>query len=283
MRQRAGGNQVDKRIKVMGFANWIELGRMDELGRLDTPVHRLDARAKTIVTLAFIAVVMSFPRYEISALIPFLLFPVALGALGRIPARQILKKILVAAPFALVIGIFNPLMDRQPLAMIGPVVVTGGWISFVSILFRFALTVGAALILVACTGMYRLGAGLERLGVPRVFVVQLLFLYRYLFVVANEGGKMLRGVELRAAGARSVGFRIYGSLVGHLLLRSLDRAERVYRAMVARGFDGDVRLLRRPALRWSDWAFIAGWAAFFTAGRAWNLAEGMGRWLTGSL
>ena len=265
----------------MGIADWVEIGRMDELGRMDTPAHRLDARAKAIVTLVFIGVVMSFPLHEISALTPFLLYPVALISLGRIPARYILKKILVAAPFALVIGIFNPLMDRQPVATIGSFVVTGGWVSFVSIMFRFVLTVGAALALVACTGMYRLGAGLEQLGVPRVFVMQLLFLYRYLFVVADEGVKMMRGVELRSDGTRALRLRVYGSLIGHLLLRSMDRAERVYRAMVARGFDGEIRVLRRSWFRWSDWGFVCGCLAFFLAARMWNLANGLGLLLTG--
>jgi cobalt/nickel transport system permease protein len=264
----------------MGIADWIEIGRMDELGRMDTPVHRVDARAKAVVTLVFIAVVMSFPRHEVSALTPFLLFPVALVALGRIPARHILKKILIAAPFALVVGIFNPFMDRQPFAAIGPFTITGGWVSFVSIMLRFVLTVGAALALVACTGMNRLGAGLGRLGVPRVFVVQLLFLYRYLFVVADEGGKMFRSVELRSEKARPLRLRVYGSLIGNLLLRSMDRAERVYRAMVARGFDGEIRVMRQSSFRCTDWGFVCGWLALFIAARLWNLADGLGLLLT---
>lgn len=266
----------------MGLADWIEIGRMDELGRLDTPAHRIDARAKAVVTLAFIGVVMSFPRYELSALAPFLVYPAALLSLGRIPARHILKKMLVAAPFALAVGIFNPFLDRQPLAAVGPFVVTGGWVSFASILFRFVLTVAAALALVACTGMYRLGAGLEMLGVPRVLVTQLLFLYRYLFVVADEGVKMVRSVELRSGGRRSLRLGVYGSLIGNLLLRSLDRAERVYRAMVARGFDGAVRVLRRSSFRWSDWGFVCGWLAFFLAARLWNLANALGLLIIGA-
>jgi cobalt/nickel transport system permease protein len=161
-------------------------------------------------------------------------------------------------------------------AVIGPLVVTGGWLSFASILLRFVLTVAAALALVACTGMYRLGAGLEQLGVPRVFVMQLLFLYRYLFVVADEGLKMKRGVELRSCGAGALRLRVYGSLIGHLLLRSVDRAERVYRAMVARGFDGEIRLLRRSSFGGYDWAFVGGWLTFFVVARTWNLAEGLG-------
>ena len=264
----------------MGIANWIEIGRMDELGRMDTPMHRVDARAKAVVTFFFVAVVMSFPVHKVSALTPFLLFPMALVALGRIPARVILSKILLAAPFALVVGIFNPFIDRQPFTVIGPFTVTGGWMSFASIMLRFVLTVGAALALVACTGMNRLGAGLGRLGVPRVFVVQLLFLYRYLFVVADEGGKMFRSVELRSERARPLRLRTYGSLIGTLLLRSMDRAERVYRAMVARGFDGEIRVLQRSSFRWTDFWFMCGWLAYFIVARVWNLADGMGFLLT---
>lgn len=267
----------------MSIADWIQIGRMDELGRMNTPVHRLDARAKALVTLAFIGMVMSFPRYEISALTPFLLYPIVLISVGRIPARNILKAILLAAPFAVIVGMFNPLIDRKPVAAIGPFVITGGWLSFTSIMLRFLLTVGAALALVACTGMNRLCAGLEQLRVPRVFVVQLLFVYRYLFVVADEGVKLMRGVELRSAGANSLRFRVYGSLIGHLLLRCMDRAQRVHRAMLARGFDGEIRVLIPSVFRSMDWSFVAGWTGFFLAARVWNLAAGLGRLLAGAM
>lgn len=259
-----------------GFA----LGEMDELGRMDTPVHRLDARAKAVATFVFIGIVMSFPRHAISALTPFLLYPVALATLGRIPLRYLARKILIAAPFALAIGIFNPLLDREPVATIGRVAISGGWLSFASIMFRSLLTVGAALALVACTGMNRLCAALEQLGVPRVFVVQLLFLYRYLFVVSDQAARMRQSVEIRASG-RPVRLPVYGSIVGHLLLRSMDRAERVYRAMVARGFDGEIRVLRPSTFRWQDAVFAGACIILFISARLWNLAEGFGRLLTG--
>jgi len=266
----------------MGLTDWITIGQMDDLGRMDTPVHRLDARAKIIVTFVYIAVVMSFPRYEISALTPFVVYPIVLISLGRIPVQQILRKLLVASPFALVIGIFNPLIDHQPVASIGSFVITGGWCSFASILLRFILTVSAALVLVACTGMYPLGVGLKQLGIPRVFVVQLLFFYRYLFVVVDEGIKMLRSFKLRSFRTGSLSPHVYGSLVGHLLLRSIDRAERVYRSMIARGFEGEVHLLNPSKLRWTDALFVCGSLAFFLIARRWDLAEEMGIFLTGA-
>lgn len=260
----------------MGLASWIEIGRMDELARLDTPVHRLDARAKIITSIAFIVAVMSFPRYEISALTPFFLYPPVLIFLGRIPPDCIMRKILMAAPFALAIGIFNPFFDRAPAIVIDSFVISGGWLSFVSIILRFLLTVGAALALVACTGMYRLAGGLERICLPRIFVVQLLFLYRYLFVVADEVSRMMRGLELRTCGPARLSYHVYGSLVGHLLLRSMARAERIYCAMVARGFSGEIKVMRQTSFQPADWLFLLGWVAFFVAARRWDLAAGLG-------
>lgn len=246
------------------------------MARLDTPLHRLDARAKIVATIAFIGAVMSFPPREISALTPFFLYPFVLIFMGRIPPLLILRKLLVAAPFAFAIGIFNPFFDRAPGLAIGSLVVSGGWLSFTSIMLRFALTVGAALALVACTGMYRMGEGLERIGLPRIFVVQLLFLYRYLFVIADEGSRMVRSLEMRTCGFAPSGCRVYGSLVGHLLLRSMARAERIYCAMVARGFSGEIRGLRKTVFQQADWVFLLGWMAFFIAARTWNLAGMLG-------
>lgn len=265
----------------MHLASWIEIGRMDELARQNTAIHRLDARAKALATVIFIVAVMSFPRYAVSALIPFLLYPLALCALGRIPLDFMFRKILAAAPFALAVGIFNPLFDREPVCAAGPLVISGGWLSFVSIMLRFFLTVWAALALAACTGMFRLCAGLERLGLPQVFAGQLLFLYRYLFVVLDEGTRMQRALELRSAGLAPVRLRVYGALVGHLLLRSMARSERIHRALLARGFDGVIRIASKTAFHPVDWAFLLGWIAFFAAARLCNLPVLLGSLFTG--
>lgn len=265
----------------MGVPHSAAVHRMEFFAGLDSPMHRLDARTKVLVTVAFIVTVMSFPRYELSGLTPFFLYPFALLALSGIPVGFILKKLLLAAPFALFIGLFNPLLDRQPFLLAGGYAVAGGWLSFGSILLRVALTVTAALTLLACTGMPRLCAGLERLGLPRVFAGQLLFLYRYIFVIADEALRMRRGLELRSPPGRSPSLRVYGSLVGHLLLRALDRAQRIYGAMLARGFNGDMPSLQPARLHGPDIAFACGWLAFFVLARGWNLADHLGRLLIG--
>ena len=113
---------------------YFNLGVLDLLSRRDTCIHRLDPRTKVIGTLLFIVTVVSFPKYEIMGLLPFFLFPVLVFSLGDIPVALILRKVLLVSPFAAFIGIFNPVFDTEPMVVVAGIAVSGGWISFVSIL-----------------------------------------------------------------------------------------------------------------------------------------------------
>jgi len=259
----------------------FDLGTLDRLSTRETPVHRIDPRVKILTTLVFILAVVSFGKYEISGLMPFFLYPAVLIALADIPVRYILRKILFVSPFAIMLGLFNPLLDRGILVHLGPVGLSGGWISFISIMLRFTLTVGAGLILVACTGFNAICHALERMGAPKVFVIQLLFLYRYLFVLTEEASRMLRARALRTFTGRAMGIWIYGHLVGHLLLRTLDRAQRIHLAMLSRGFDGEIRILRPMKFGMGDLAFLLGWCGFLAAMRCYDLPRLLGSWVTG--
>lgn len=260
----------------------LDLGAMDQLARLDSPVHRLDPRAKIVAALVLIVVAVSFERHEISALLPLLLFPVALGALGRIPTGVIFRKLMLALPFVLFVGLFNPLFDRETVLRFGGNGISGGWFSLISIMLRSALTLGTALVLLAVTGIPALGAGMERLGAPRVFVTQLLFLHRYLFLLGEEALRMTRARSQRSFDGRGMGWKATAALLGNLMLRTLDRAERIYTAMKSRGFDGEVRLRRRLRFTATDLAFTAGWSAFFVAARLWNLPRLLGDIVSGA-
>lgn len=241
----------------------LDFKRLDRLATGDTALHRLDPRAKVLVTLVFIISVVSFGKYEISAMIPFLIFPVVMVALGDLPASYILKKIALLSPFALIVGIFNPFFDRQILVQMGPIHISGGWVSFASIALRAFLTVGAALIMIAVTGFSAGCNALERMGMPKAFVVQLLFLYRYIFVLTEEGGRTARARELRTFGGKGMEMKAFASLVGNLLLRTWERAERVYRAMLCRGFNGEFHVRRSFRFGLREAVFTVGWTSLF--------------------
>lgn len=239
------------------------IGRLDRLSYGDTVVHRLDPRAKVIATITFAVVVVSFPRYEVLSLLPFFLFPILIAALADIPAGFIAKKVVAVSPFAVFIGMFNPLFDPATVAIAPGVSVSAGWFSFASILLKFALTISAALLLIATTSFPGICRGLRRLGLPSLFVSQLLFLYRYLFVLMEEAMRVVRARDMRSFGNRGVGVRVFVRIAGTLFLRTVERAERIYGAMQARGFRGEVLSMRRETLRPSDAVFVLAAGCFF--------------------
>lgn len=262
--------------------NLLDFKRLDLLAMQESAVHRLDPRAKVLTTLVYIVCVVSFGRYELAAMLPFLIYPVALLALGDLPAGYIVRKVVVVLPFAVMVGLFNPLFDRQVVLQLGPLAIWGGWLSGLSIVVRALLTAAAAIVLVAVTGFPAICAALEQLGMPRVFAVQLLFLYRYIFVLTDEGGRVARARELRSCGKKGLGLRHFGPMVGHLLLRTWERAERVHMAMLARGFTGEIHTRYRGRFGSAEWLFVLGWAALFIAFRLVNLPQLLGLLLTGN-
>lgn len=236
----------------------------------DAGTGTIDPRAGLVTTLAFIAVVTSYGAYDVLGLLPLAVYPVSLMALGNHPFRPIGMRLILVCPFAVLIGIFNPVFDRQVLLQVGSVGVSGGWVSFFTIMVKFVLTVSAALILVTGHGFDSVCHALERLKVPRVFVSQLLLMHRYIHVMAHEASRMVRAHALRSAGTR-MPVKVFGSLAGSLLLRTLDRAQRIHTAMVSRGFTGNVMTMHRLQARPRDGVFILVWCAFFVLARMYNL------------
>lgn len=258
---------------------FYDLGRLEAMAGQDSPIHRLDPRAKVLTTLVFIIYVVSFDSYEIVQLLPFFLFPAFLIGLADLPPGYLLWKLVIVSPFVLCIGIFNPVLDREILFQLGPVGVSGGWISLLSIMLRFTLTVGAALLLIATTGLPAICMALDKLGMPRIFVVQLLMLYRYIFVLIEESIRMIRAYTLRSFSRKKMRYGVFKQLLGNLLLRTLDRAQRIHMAMLSRAFTGEVSLVREFSFGRRELLYLVTVTAVLTLFRFYNIAEFLGRFI----
>jgi len=256
---------------------FYDLGHLDLLAEKNTPIHRLDPRVKVVVTLLFILYVVSFDRYEVARLLPFFLFPAVLIGMADLPFGYLWRKLLLVSPFVLFIGIFNPFLDREILLQVGPLGISGGWISLLSILLRFILSVGAGLLLIATTGFPAICMSLEKLGAPKVFTVQLLMLYRYLFVLIEETIRMIRAYTLRSFAKKRIRYPVFRHLLGNLLLRTLDRAQRIHMAMLSRALTGEIRIARQFKFGPAELFSLAGCIVLLTFMRFADIAEFLGK------
>ncbi len=255
---------------------YFNIGYLDTLAYKNTFVHRLDPRIKLVTTIVFIFMVVSFPKYELSKLIPFFIFPVFMSAAGEIPAGFILKKLLFVSPFVLFVAIFNPVFDTAAMYNLYGIELSGGWVSCISIMIRFILTISAALLLVATTSFPGVCRALERLFVPKVFVVQLFFLYRYLFVLAEETMRIVRAINMRTFGRKKYGLKIFIGTIGLLFVKTVERSERIYHSMCSRGFKGEIRLLKRDKTGFTDIMFAVISIAIFIIFRRYDIAKMLG-------
>lgn len=253
---------------------------LDDLAWKETAIHKLYPLVKLLTTVSFLTVVVSFGKYDIGGLLPLLLYPFIVFALAEIPVKPILMRLLLVSPFIIGIGILNPFFDHK-IFLLGQIEILRGWITFFSLLIRSVLTVTAALLLIATTGMDRLGGALRMLKIPRIFVLQLLLTYRYISVLMEEVSRTLRAYSLRAPQQKGVHRSAWGSLTGQLILRTFDRAQRIYEAMCLRGFTGEYRTGGFKEIGVWDLAYLAGWVLFFAAARVYNIPMLLGSLITG--
>lgn len=211
---------------------------LESLAEMDTPVHRLHPAVKILVCFVYIITVLSFPRYNLSGLIPLVFYPVILMALAELPGHPLLRRLAIVLPFCVLAGIANLFADRETAIRLGMLSVSYGMISFLSIIMKAILSAAAVLILAATTPAASLSSQLIRFHVPAPIVLQLNMTYRYLSVLMDEASTMYTAYLLRTPGQKGVRMNDMGIFIGQLVLRSIDRAQRIYLAMKCRGFHG---------------------------------------------
>ena len=232
---------------------------LDQYSDRDSIIHRLDPRTKLITTLFFILAVVLTPPDRWQAFALYFLLVATLILLSRVPALYVLKRSLVIMPFVLLIAIFIPFFKEGEVAgsynlWLWQVTVTySGLQVFWNILAKAWLSILSLILLTSTTKFSNLLKGLEKIRLPRVMVMLLSFMYRYLFVLVDEVMRMRQARDSRSfGGGRLWQLRTIGNMIGTLFIRSYERGERVYAAMVARGFDGQTRTLESFNFRQRD-------------------------------
>jgi len=232
----------------------------------ESRLHRLDPRVKVLVAVGFILSTVLLPDGAWLAFLITWLMLLGLSFLSGLGVGFTLRRSFVALPFALVAvtAIFSlpgsPLWTWQ-VGSLELTATTQGLVRFSSIVIRSWLSVQAAVLLVAVTQFPDLIHSLEHLHVPVMLTTIVAFLYRYLFVLTDEVFRLVRAREARSAalpGHKSGGSilwrgRIAGHMAGQLFLRSYERSDRIYNAMLARGYNGRLRTLRPHVMSQTDW------------------------------
>ena len=231
-----------------------ELRSMEAEARGEGFIQSLNPLSKLFITVFYLAVLLSFHKYNLSGVLLMGVYPILMFTMGNVPLRPMWRRMsLILIPVCL-IGIANPFFDRVPVSSGSPV--TGGMVSMVTLLLKGLFAVAATYLLMVTTPMEDLCRTLRKLRVPAILVTVIMLIYRYLSVFLEEVARIRTAYSLRAPGQKGVHFKVWGSLAGMLLLRSMDRSEAVYQSMSMRGFKGEFPFGRDRRYTRKDLIFV---------------------------
>jgi cobalt/nickel transport system permease protein len=222
---------------------------LDRYAVLDSPLHILEPRTKLLAFTALIVAVLSIPAGSGSLFIAYFFATAILMGISQVPLNYILGRTLVILPFIVLASLAVPWK---------------GYAGFGILFIRAVLCLILLILLTNTTRFVELLRGLRKLGCPQILVMNLSFLYRYLFVLTEEAMRMKQARDCRRVGRSPFReeLKVLSSMLGTLLIRSFERAERMHGAMLSRGYSGDFPVVSPKRFSWHDLVFIAGVTLF---------------------
>lgn len=223
-----------------------------------------DHRTLLVVWAAFIVMLISVDKYDLVRTLSFVAFPVFILMVTRVPLGPLLRRLVWLSPFIIIMAAANPFLNRTTITSVNGITISAGMLSAAVIILKATMTLSVMLILDRCISIVGLCNALRRFGVPTVFTTQLLLLHRYVFLIMAQAATMLKARDLRSSGKRGKGPLDTANLIGSLLLHSAERSERVYKAMLARGYNGVLPVAAENRFSTADGLFILATVSGFT-------------------
>jgi len=214
---------------------------IDKYSNRNSIIHRLDPRMKLILCFCWLILVTATPNLKLFFV--YLGLVTVLMAVSRVPWHFYLKKLLLVTPVVVVLAIFiymSFLIEHQlpfsfrALSRYQPVLDT-----LAAMAAKIYLSILIITLLISCTRFNDLLWGLRKFRMPTVVTTLSRLVYTYLFVFVDELHRTMRAYKSRTPERLVSRVKVYGSIAAVILLRSMDRSDYIYKAMLSRGFTGE--------------------------------------------
>lgn len=201
---------------------------IDKYSNLESPLHKLSASLKIIITfLSLIALTIAPAKTVVYP--AFLLFILVCIYISKVPILHIIKRALIILPFIIFMVLMNVFFEQNGLQVAA------------LILFRAFLSISLLLLLVSVTKFSDILKTLSKWHFPKILIIILSFMYRYFFILIDELEKMNQAMKMRMSKNNNWEYlKIFSHIISILFIRSYERAEKVYYAMLMQGFDGEI-------------------------------------------
>ena len=247
---------------------------IDKYSSLDSVIHKLDPRVKLLLSFALLILIAVTYNLKLSVL--YLGIVMALIIASRVPLHFYFKKLLLITPLVLVFSFFIYLsylikhqvaISAETLGRYYPV-----WDTLALTAARIYLSILVITLLVSCTRFNDLLWSFRRFRFPLVVTILSKLVYTYLFVFVDELHRVLRAYRSRTPVRRVSRVKVYGHIAAGILLRSMDRSDYIYKAMISRGFAGEFPEGNVNRLKWLDLTAVIFFLILLATARLlWNI------------
>jgi cobalt/nickel transport system permease protein len=241
-------------------------------------IHTLDPRVKFVFTLAFILTMALLPFGAWPVYVLMLTVSLSITVLSELGLKYVLKRSLLAIPFVLaavplLFTVPGPVLLTIPIGDLTLTITSTGLERLLSIMFKSWVSLQVAIVFAASTPFPDMLQAMRAVKIPRLIVSLFGLMWRYMFVLVDEAIRLLRARSSRSgaiAGRKSGGSiawraKVTGGMAGNLFVRSIERGERIYAAMAARGYDGEIRSFPLPPFTAVSWITLLGGLALLMA------------------
>jgi cobalt/nickel transport system permease protein len=236
-------------------------------------IHALDPRVKFVFTLAFILTMALLPFGAWPVYVLMLTVSLSITVLSELGVKYVLKRSLLAIPFVLAAApllftVKGPVLLTIPIGSLSLTLTSTGLERLLSIMCKSWVSLQVAIVFAAATPFPDMLLAMRAVKIPRLLVSLFGLMWRYMFVMVDEAIRLMRARAARSGavdrpGVKSGGplvwrAKVTGGMAGNLFIRSIDRGERIYDAMAARGYDGEVRAFPLPPVSSASWMVLLG-------------------------
>jgi len=256
----------------------MHLHFLDPYRDRQSTIHALDPRVKFIFTLAFVLTMALLPIGAWPVYVLMLTLSLSITVLSELGLTYVLKRSLLAIPFVLaavplLFTVPGPALLTIPIGSLSLTITATGLERLLSIMFKSWVSVQVAIVFAAVTPFPDMLLAMRAVKIPRLLVSLFGLMWRYMFVMVDEAIRLLRARASRSGaieGSKSGGSLVWrakvtGGMAGNLFIRSIDRGERIYDAMAARGYDGEIRSFPLSPLTSTSWITLLGGLALLMA------------------
>ncbi|MBS4013527.1 MAG: cobalt ECF transporter T component CbiQ [Bacteroidetes bacterium] len=230
---------------------------IDKYSDINSPIHRFDPRLKFIFVILCVAIIVSQPRGQLLPYAFYGMMVISIMLLSRIPITFMLRRMLFVLPFILMASLFYPISIYIYDSASFPSIQNEAFSVAFSIFFKGSLSVILLILLISTEKFHNIISGMRMLKMPKIIGVISALMYRYIFIFSDEAMKTSMARNSRTPGRLKVNkIKVYGNQMAMIFIRSWDRSQNIYNAMVSRGFNGEFATMKEFKIKKSEIALF---------------------------